>query len=90
MPLPSSKRTLRHRLNRLFRRRGALPRTARLPRPNYDPHYRRGAFGRTKFGRFEMNFSTKRWLGRVALAALVMGAIWVVWQSWIGLRVFGN
>lgn len=88
---PGMQSTWRHRWNRLFRRRGALPRSARLPRRTYSPIPRTGgAFARPRLGRFGINFHGKRWGRRVALGVLAAGAIWVLWQSWVGLGVFNH
>ena len=84
------KRTLQHRMNRLFRRRGGLPHTARLPRTSDDGQSARGAFGRPRLGQRELFDRSRSWLWRAALAILVVGAIWVAWQSWIGLGIFAN
>jgi len=82
------KRSLQHRMNRLFRRRGGLPRSARLPRAAHDAQYRRGAFGRPRLSPQNARRRRQQWLWRAALAALAAGVIWFAWQSWIGLRVF--
>jgi len=82
------KRTWQHRWTRLFRRRGGLPRTAAVPRMSYDAQFRRGAFSRPKFGRYDITFPWQNLLQRVALVALALLAIWIIWQSWLGLRVF--
>jgi len=84
------KRTFQHRWNRLFRRRGGLPHAARVPGANYDRQYRHGSFGRPRFGRYEVTFRWQGWLRRAALAAAAVGALWVAWQSWIGLGIFAN
>jgi len=84
------KRTWQHRWTRLFRRRGALPRTAAVPRMGYDPRYLRGAFSRPKFGRYDITFPWQNWLRRAVLAVLAVFALWVFWQSWLGLRIFNN
>jgi hypothetical protein len=84
------KRTWQHRWNRLFRRRGGLPRAAAVPRLSHDPQYRRGAFTRPKFSRYEITFPWQNWLRRAAVAALAVLALWIIWQSWLGLRLFNS
>ena len=85
------KSTWQHRWNRLFRRRGGLPRSARLPRRSYSPFTRSGgAFARPRTGRYESAFNGQSWLGRAALAVAALAALWVLWQSWLGLGVFNN
>jgi len=77
-------------MNRLFRRRGGLPRTARLQRTSHDQQSRHNAFGRPRFGPQDTKLRWQKWLWRTAMATLVAGMFWFVWQSWIGLRVFDN
>jgi hypothetical protein len=55
---------------------------------SYDAQFRRGAFSRPKFGRYDITFPWQNLLQRVALVALALLAIWIIWQSWLGLRVF--
>jgi hypothetical protein len=57
---------------------------------SYDPRYRRGAFSRPKFSRFEITFPWQNWLRRAGFIALSLLALWVLWQSWLGLRIFNN
>ena len=84
------KSTWQHRWNRLVRRRGGLPKSARLPRTKHGPAPRRRAFARARFGRYEINLPWRRLLWRVALGVLAVGAVWVGWQSWVGLGVFNH
>jgi len=84
------KRTLQHRWNRLFRRRGGLPMAARVPGANYDRQYQGGSFGRPRAGRHEVSAHWQRWLWRAVKVAAGVGALWVLWQSWIGLGIVGN
>jgi hypothetical protein len=84
------KPTWQHRWNRLFRRRGGLPRKAPVRRSSYEPQYRRGAFSRPRFGRYDFTFPWQNWLRRFVLFALAIFALWVLWQSWLGLGVFNN
>jgi hypothetical protein len=84
------KRTLQHRLNRLFRRRGGLPHSARVPGASFDRQYQQGSFGRPRTGPYEVNLRWRQWLWRAAMATLAVGALWMAWQSWIGLGLFAN
>jgi ferric-dicitrate binding protein FerR (iron transport regulator) len=84
------KRSLHHRWHRLFRRRGGLPRTARVARTSYDGSAARGAFGRPHMGARELSDRRRSWVRRLALAAGAVAVVWVLWQSWIGLGIFGN
>ncbi|HVU37031.1 MAG TPA: hypothetical protein VHC95_01745 [Opitutales bacterium] len=82
------RRTWKHNLNRWFRRRGSLPRSARVPRATYSPMPRQGAFTRSRFGRHEVTLNWQRWLWRAGFAGLAAAALWMAWQSWLGLGIF--
>jgi hypothetical protein len=74
--------------NRLAHRLGAARRGAEIGRRDFSPHYRHSSFGKPRFGRFETRFHPRQWLRRALLALAILGLGWVLWQSWLGIRMF--
>jgi hypothetical protein len=84
------KPTWKHWRHRFFQRGPQVRRLPKTTRMGFDPQYRRGAFSKPKFGRYDITFRWKLWLGRIAMAGLACLALWIVWQSWHGMHVFDN
>jgi len=48
------------------------------------------SFRKPRLTRYESRVRSWVWLRRALLTALAVAACWVLWQSWIGLRIFDN